>query len=28
VMHRIGDCAAPRMAAYAFHEGRKVGMAI
>lgn len=28
VMHRIGDCAAPRLAAYAFHEGRKVGLAI
>lgn len=28
VLHRIGDCAAPRLAAYAFHEGRKIGMAI
>ena len=28
VMHRIGDCTAPRLAAYAFHEGRKVGLAI
>ena len=28
VMHRIGDCAAPRLAAYAFHEGRKVGLGI
>ncbi len=28
VTHRIGDCAAPRLAAYAFHEGRKLGMAI
>ena len=28
VMHRVGDCAAPRLAAYAFHEGRKVGMGI
>jgi hypothetical protein len=28
VLHRIGDCAAPRLAAYAFHEGRKVGMGI
>ncbi len=28
VTHRIGDCAAPRLAAYAFHEGRRVGMAI
>jgi pyruvate/2-oxoglutarate dehydrogenase complex dihydrolipoamide dehydrogenase (E3) component len=27
-MHRIGDCAAPRLAAYAFHEGRKLGLAI
>ncbi len=27
-MHRVGDCAAPRLAAYAFHEGRKVGMGI
>ena len=26
VMHRIGDCAAPRMAAFAFHEGRKLGL--
>ena len=24
---RIGDCAAPRLAAYAFHEGRKAGLA-
>ncbi len=24
--HRIGDCAAPRLAAYAFHEGRKVAL--
>ena len=23
--HRVGDCAAPRLAAYAFHEGRKLG---
>jgi len=23
--HRIGDCTAPRLAAYAFHEGRKLG---
>jgi 2,4-dienoyl-CoA reductase-like NADH-dependent reductase (Old Yellow Enzyme family)/thioredoxin reductase len=28
VTHRIGDCAAPRLAAYAFHEGRKVALAI
>jgi NADPH-dependent 2,4-dienoyl-CoA reductase/sulfur reductase-like enzyme len=28
VLHRIGDCAAPRLGAYAFHEGRKVGLAI
>jgi 2,4-dienoyl-CoA reductase-like NADH-dependent reductase (Old Yellow Enzyme family) len=26
--HRIGDCAAPRLAAYAFHEGRKIALAI
>ena len=26
--HRIGDCAAPRLAAYAFHEGRKLGLAL
>jgi thioredoxin reductase len=26
--HRIGDCTAPRLAAYAFHEGRKIGLAI
>ncbi len=25
---RIGDCAAPRLAAYAFHEGRKTGLAL
>ncbi len=24
--HRIGDCAAPRLAAYAFHDGRKVAL--
>jgi 2,4-dienoyl-CoA reductase-like NADH-dependent reductase (Old Yellow Enzyme family) len=24
--HRIGDCAAPRLAAYAFHEGRKLAL--
>ena len=28
VLHRIGDCTAPRLAAYAFHDGRKVGMAV
>ncbi|MBL9052806.1 MAG: FAD-dependent oxidoreductase, partial [Tabrizicola sp.] len=28
VLHRIGDVAAPRLAAYAFHEGRKLGLAI
>jgi pyruvate/2-oxoglutarate dehydrogenase complex dihydrolipoamide dehydrogenase (E3) component len=27
-LHRIGDCAAPRQAAFAFHEGRKVGMSL
>jgi NADPH-dependent 2,4-dienoyl-CoA reductase/sulfur reductase-like enzyme len=27
-LHRIGDCAAPRLAAYAFHEGRKLGLAL
>ena len=26
--HRIGDCAAPRLAAYAIHEGRKLGRVI
>lgn len=26
--HRIGDCAAPRLAPFAFHEGRKVGLAL
>jgi hypothetical protein len=25
---RIGDCAAPRLAAYAFHEGRKLALAL
>jgi hypothetical protein len=25
---RIGDCAAPRQAAYAFHEGRKAALAL
>jgi len=28
VLHRIGDCVATRLAAYAFHEGRKLGMAL
>lgn len=28
VLHRIGDCTAPRLAAYAFHEGRKLGLAL
>ncbi len=28
VLHRIGDCAAPRLAAYAFHEGRKVALTL
>jgi NADPH-dependent 2,4-dienoyl-CoA reductase/sulfur reductase-like enzyme len=28
VLHRVGDCAAPRLAAYAFHEGRKVGLGL
>ena len=26
--HRIGDCAAPRLAAYAFHDGRKVALSL
>lgn len=26
--HRIGDCSAPRLAAYAFHEGRKLALSI
>ncbi len=25
---RIGDCAAPRLAAYAFHDGRKAALSI
>jgi 2,4-dienoyl-CoA reductase-like NADH-dependent reductase (Old Yellow Enzyme family) len=25
-LHRIGDCTAPRLAAYAFHEGRKLAL--
>ncbi len=27
-IRRIGDCSAPRLAAYAFHEGRKVAMSL
>ncbi len=27
-LQRIGDCAAPRLAAYAFHEGRKRALAL
>ena len=27
-VHRIGDCAAPRQAPYAFHEGRKVALGL
>jgi 2,4-dienoyl-CoA reductase-like NADH-dependent reductase (Old Yellow Enzyme family) len=27
-LHRIGDCVAPRLAAYAFHEGRKLALAL
>ena len=26
--HRIGDCVAPRLAAYAFHEGRKIALGL
>ena len=26
--YRIGDCAAPRLAAYAFHEGRKLALTL
>ena len=26
--HRIGDCSAPRLAAYAFHEGRKLALSL
>lgn len=26
--HRIGDCVAPRLAAYAFHEGRKLALSV
>lgn len=28
VLHRIGDCTAPRLAAYAFHEGRKLALTL
>ncbi|MFC6496334.1 hypothetical protein ACFP8Z_01600 [Gemmobacter lanyuensis] len=28
VLHRIGDCVAPRQAPYAFHEGRKVALSL
>jgi 2,4-dienoyl-CoA reductase-like NADH-dependent reductase (Old Yellow Enzyme family) len=27
-LHRIGDCAAPRLAAYAFYEGRKLALGL
>jgi 2,4-dienoyl-CoA reductase-like NADH-dependent reductase (Old Yellow Enzyme family)/thioredoxin reductase len=27
-LYRVGDCSAPRLAAYAFHDGRQVGMSI
>jgi hypothetical protein len=27
-VRRIGDCAAPRLAAYAFHEGRRLALAL
>ena len=27
-LHRVGDCLAPRLAAYAFHEGRKLALAL
>lgn len=27
-MHWIGDCTAPRLAAYAFHEGRKLALSL
>ena len=26
--HRVGDCAAPRQAPYAFHEGRKIALSL
>ena len=28
ITHRIGDCTAPRLAAYAFHEGRKLALSL
>ncbi|MEO8241525.1 MAG: FAD-dependent oxidoreductase [bacterium] len=28
ITHRIGDCVAPRLAAYAFHEGRKLALSL
>ena len=28
ICHVIGDCAAPRSAPYAFHEGRKIGLSL
>lgn len=28
ITYRIGDCAAPRLAAYAFHEGRKLALSL
>ena len=27
-LHRIGDCAAPRQAPYAFHEGRRIALSL
>jgi len=27
-LHRIGDCTAPRLAAYAFHDGRKLALTL
>jgi hypothetical protein len=26
--HEIGDCVAPRLAPYAFYEGRKLGLTL
>lgn len=28
LLHRVGDCAAPRLAPYAFHEGRKLALGL
>ena len=28
ITHRIGDCTAPRLAAYAFHEGRRLALSL